>query len=120
MPLHLVSHEECQAARSDQRFECPECGKTLLASAIVTYMPPKFSVEFGQYTVERRAYCDHGNLLICWEQATDSIGDRLGEVLGKGKAGSLKKFHVTSNVATIQRFLKAFPQARGIQQREQP
>jgi hypothetical protein len=112
--LRIVDHIE---GRENQRLaghgsaetiECPCCSKVFLRSAAVGDEPAIWP-QHQQHAVFCRLYCDHCNAMVCWLQASNASGTRLGEVLGKGAA-------LVRDPEIVEQFLAAHPESAGVLQ----
>jgi hypothetical protein len=110
-PLETVGATEHQQTRpASFHAECPQCGKHFSGSAVVVETPA-YSIALHRFTAHAWLYCDHCDHLVIEHRASNlppkgempTLGERLCEpgILRDPKA--------------IERFLKAHPQAAGVE-----
>ena len=106
-PDRTVRPVDARAPASADRVECPRCGKTYQAGAVVDG-PTDYCELVYCHATTRKLYCDHCDVVICWAERWDPIRRRLtGEVvIGPGYLKG----------ACVQRFLAEHPEARGVEQ----
>jgi hypothetical protein len=109
VPLETVLYTEHQQHRIGQGDECPRCTKPVAGGAIVQDKPT-FNMEFGTFTALRRIYCN-GCRCIWWALLSCNIsGSRVNDVLQRGHTDG----HSKAGQATIEAFLRKYPEARGV------
>jgi len=90
-----------------EQVECPQCGKTFVAAAVVTDAIEQDPLSF-EYFRPRRLYCDHCNHLVYWHQSC-TRGGSLVNVILSGPA-------ILRDPGKIDRFLRTHPEAAGVLQ----
>ena len=116
-PLTTVGPTEHAQRRDSQAHgfhavgsvECPRCNKTFVGAAIVNDDTIQMDFANQRFFVVRRAFCDHCDHILIWEQLCNGAGTQLGEVLSE-RPGLLR------SPRAIASFLRQHPEAAGVGQ----